>query len=106
MDRFEGRCWLDWWANSSTNLGGFDVSVVITRTKTGWDAHGQSANDPVSDDELEAFIFLCDLDPVFTLRFQDGSTFQVTVTRTDAHGFTLTEYTGPAARQIDYRIGL
>ncbi|RZT77238.1 hypothetical protein EV382_0386 [Micromonospora violae] len=62
MDRFEGRCWLDWWANSSTNK------------------------------DLDGFAFLCDLDPVFTLRFEDASTFDVTVHPTDDHrGFTLTE---------------
>jgi len=102
MDRFEGRCWLDWWANSSTNFGGIEVSVVIMPNETGWDAHGQL----IHDGEREPLAFLCDMDPVFTLRFQDGSTFQVTLTLIDGHRFTLTEYTGPATRQIDYRIDL
>jgi hypothetical protein len=102
MDRFEGRCWLDWQANSSTIFGGFEVSVVITPAGPGWDAHGQL----VSDDEREVFAFLCDMDPVFTLRFQDGGTVQVTLTPTGDRRFTLTEYTGPASRQIDHRIDL
>jgi hypothetical protein len=87
MDRFEGRCWLDWWANTSTNFGGIEVSVVITPTKTGWDAHGQL----ISDDERETLAFLGDVDPVFTLRFQDGSTTQVILTPTDDRRFTLAE---------------
>ena len=99
MDRFEGRCWLDWWANSSTNLGGIEVSVAITPTVQGWTAHGELISDPTSEDVREGFAFLCDLDPVFTLRFRDGSTIQVTVTPTDQDRFTLAEYTGPVNRQ-------
>jgi hypothetical protein len=41
MDRFEGRCWLGWRANPSADFGGIEVSVVITPTEAGWDAHGQ-----------------------------------------------------------------
>jgi len=99
MDRFEGRCWLDWWANSSLNLGDIEASVAITPTDTGWDAHGQ-LNNSTGDEERAAFAFLCDMDPVFTLRFQDGSTIDVTVTRTDDHRFTLTEYTGPTDSEV------
>jgi hypothetical protein len=100
MDRFEGRCWLDWWANSSTNLGGCEASVVITPTETSWDAHGHLISD--DEDERDGFAFLCDLDPLFTLRFPDASTIAVTVHRIDEHGrFTLTEYTEPADRQVD-----
>lgn len=102
MDQFEGRCWLDWWANRSTNFGGIEVLVAITPIETGWDAHGQLIN----NDEREAFAFLCDMDPVFTLRFEDGSTSQVTLTPTDDRHFTLTEYTGPANRQVDHHIDL
>jgi hypothetical protein len=46
------------------------------------------------------------MDPVFTLRFQNGSTVQVTLTPTGDQRFTLTEYTGPASRQIVHRIDL
>ena len=88
MDRFEGRCWLDWQANLSTSLGGIEASVVITPAEAGWDEHGQL----IHDDEREALAFLCDMDPVFTLRFQDGGTVQVTFTLIDDRRFTLTEY--------------
>lgn len=87
MDRFEGRCWLDWWANRSINFGGIEVSVVITPTETGWDAHGRLVN----DHDREGLAFLCELDPVFTLRFHDGSTVEVTLTPADDFQFTLTE---------------
>jgi len=95
MDRFEGRCWLDWWANPSTNFGGIEVSVVIMSAKTGWDAHGQLINDA----EREALAFLRDMDPVFTLRFRDGSTTQVTLTLTDDRRFTLADYTGQQSQR-------
>ena len=102
MDRFEGRCRLDWWANPSTNFGDIEASAVITPVEGGWDAHGQLIN----DDEREALSFLCAMDPVFTLRFQDGSTVQVILTPIDDRRFTFTEDTGPADRQVDCRIDL
>ncbi|MEU4714254.1 hypothetical protein AB0F73_11460 [Micromonospora purpureochromogenes] len=105
MDRFEGRCWLDWWANTSTLLGSIEVAVVITTNDAGWDAHGRLTSD--ADEERDGFAFLCDLDPVFTLRFEDESTVAVTVHPADDHRrFTLTEYTGPDRRSVDHRIDL
>ena len=91
MDLFEGRCRLDWWANRSTNLGGIEASVVITPAGTGWAAHGRL----ISDDDREALASLCAMDPVFTLRFHDGSNVQVVLAQTSDRRFTLTEYTGP-----------
>ncbi|MEU8214969.1 hypothetical protein AB0C47_04275 [Micromonospora taraxaci] len=105
MDRFEGRCWLDWWANSSTLLGSVEVAVVIAAATAGGEADGRLLSD--SEEDREAFAFLCDLDPVFTLRFEDGSTVTVTVHPTDGHRrFSLTEYNGPAQRLVDNRIAL
>jgi hypothetical protein len=102
MSRFEGRCWLDWWANSSTLLGSAEIAVVITATGDEWDARGH-----LLSDDSEGFAFLCDLDPVFMLRFEDGSTIPATVHTLDEEGrFVLTEYTGPAQRSIDHRIKL
>jgi hypothetical protein len=66
-------------------FGGFEASVVITATESGWDAHGQLL---ASDDERESFTFLRDMDPVFTLRFEDGSTVQVTLTKTGDRQFS------------------
>jgi len=105
MDRFEGRCWLDWWANSSTLLGSAEVAAVITASDGGWEAHARLASD--TDEERNAFAFLCDLDPVFTLRFEDGSTVPVTVRPTDdRRRFILTEYAGPAQRPLTHHVDL
>ena len=105
MDRFEGRCWLDWWANSSTLLGSVEVAVVITTNGASWDAHGRLISD--KDEDREGFAFLCDSDPVCTLRFEDESSVAVTVHPTDKHcRFALTEYTGPTDRPVENRIDL
>ncbi|ADU07525.1 hypothetical protein O7630_05115 [Micromonospora sp. WMMD718] len=105
MDRFEGRCWLDWWANSSTLLDSVEVAVVIAAATGGWEANGRLVSD--SDEDREAFAFLCELDPVFALRFEDESVVAVTVHPTDAHRrFRLTEYTGPVQRSVVNRIAL
>ncbi|PWR14566.1 hypothetical protein DKT69_15660 [Micromonospora sicca] len=105
MDRFEGRCWLDWWANSSTLLGSVEVAVVITAADAGWEARGRLVSD--GDEDQEAFAFLCDLDPVFMLRFEDESRAAVTVHPSDGHRrFSLTEYTGPVQRSVENRIDL
>lgn len=29
MDRYEGHCWLDWWANPATLLASVEVAAVI-----------------------------------------------------------------------------
>ncbi|MGW5669393.1 hypothetical protein [Micromonospora sp. NPDC003776] len=94
MERFEGRCRLEWWANRSTLLGSVEVAVVISPRGASWDAHGRLVDDEESD--REAFAQLCDLDPVFTLRFEDASTVVVIVHSAGEQGrFTLTEYGGP-----------
>ncbi|WP_432991808.1 hypothetical protein [Dactylosporangium sp. CA-233914] len=103
MDRFEGRCWLDWWANSSTLLGSAEIALVITATAGGWDARGHLTGG--SDEERECFAFLCELDPVVMLRFEDHSTIPATVhVLADDGRFVLAEYTGPASRSIDHRL--
>ncbi|MEV6299082.1 hypothetical protein AB0M02_06725 [Actinoplanes sp. NPDC051861] len=90
MDRFEGRCWLDWWANSSTNLAGDEVTVVITTTDTGWDAHGRLVS--ASEQAHEGMTILCEIDPVFTLRFDDRTSMPVTVHLLEEAGhFVMTE---------------
>ncbi|HEX5598654.1 MAG TPA: hypothetical protein VFX61_21940 [Micromonosporaceae bacterium] len=94
MDRFEGHCWLEWWANASTLFDSLEVTVVITTNDAGWDAQGRLASG--TDEDRDGFAFLCDLDPVFTLRFEDGSTVDVAVHPADDHRrFTLTEYADP-----------
>ncbi|WBB71992.1 hypothetical protein O7602_19900 [Micromonospora sp. WMMD1128] len=97
MDHFEGRCWLAWWANSSTLLDCVEVAVVVAAVTGGWDADGSLVSE--SDEDREAFASLCEIDPVFTLRFEDESAVAVTVHPTDGHRrFGLTEYTGEPPR--------
>ncbi len=110
MDRFEGRAWLEWWANSLTRLVSQVVAVVLSATEGGWDAHGRVVN--ANDDELEALKFLYDPDPVFQLRFEDDSTVMATVQLTEcrsasggtsistAGSFRLTEYTAPSGPAV------
>lgn len=62
VDRFEGTCHLDWWANSSTNLFGEEVSIVITTEGAAWSARGRLIDD--GGPALEGFAFLCELDSV------------------------------------------
>ena len=51
MDRFEDRCWLDWWANSlPLLLDSVEVVVVITAATGGWEANGHLVSDSGSKD--------------------------------------------------------
>ncbi len=104
MDQYEGRGWLDWWANSSTLLGSAEVTVVITASDTEWNAQAELISE--GDDEREGFAFLCDLDPVFTLRFEDGSAIPVMVHRDSDDLIKLTQYIGPTHRPIGHQIDL
>ncbi|MEU4482813.1 hypothetical protein AB0F68_32880 [Micromonospora sp. NPDC023966] len=102
MDRFEGRCQLNWWANSSTAFVA-EIAVVIAATAGGWDAEGHLISDDI--DEHEGLRFLCDLDPAFTLAFEDGSTIPVTVRSGQEGGrFALTEHPGPEHQSVEQRI--
>lgn len=103
MERFEGRCQLDWWANSSTVFSGTEVEVTITSSGPEWVARGRLITD--DDDQREGFVFLCDLDPVFAMRFDGGGTLPVTIhdLRDGGRRFALTEYRGPRERTIDTR---
>lgn len=49
MDHFEGRCWLEWWANPATMLGSGEATVVITTGGTGWQATGHLVSDTDAD---------------------------------------------------------
>jgi hypothetical protein len=81
------------------------VAVVITATGGGWDARGHLLSD--DDEGREGFVFLCDLDPAFMLRFEDGGTIPVTVHNLEQDSpFVLIEYTGPAQQSINHRIDL
>ncbi|RKR91248.1 hypothetical protein BDK92_5641 [Micromonospora pisi] len=102
MDRFEASGWLDWWANPSTRLGSIEVSVMVGSDDTDWDAVAR-----VREQDVEEIAFLCDLDPVFVLRFADDSTIAVNVhTTDDRRQFRLTEYVQPTTRAVVSRLDL
>ncbi|MER7282245.1 hypothetical protein ABT369_48230 [Dactylosporangium sp. NPDC000244] len=98
MDRFEGRAWLEWWANPSTVLGVAEIDLVVT-AGDGWDARGRLVTTTAED--REGFAFLCEMDPVFELRFADESqlTVEVRDLRDDGR-FELVEYDWPPERPI------
>ncbi|WP_246002079.1 hypothetical protein [Allorhizocola rhizosphaerae] len=90
MIRIEAHCWLDWWANQVTLFASAEAAVTFAISATGWTATGRLTN----DEDREGFAFLCDLDAVFSLRFDDDTTITVNVESLTNHGqFTLTEYT-------------
>ncbi|WP_344347558.1 hypothetical protein [Catellatospora coxensis] len=78
--------------------------MVITSDDGGWHAEGRFL--AFSETALEGVTFLCDLDPVFDLRFEDGGTIPVTVHLIDERGrFALTAPTGLSGT-IDYQLDL
>lgn len=97
VDFFEGHAWLDWWANVSTCLGSVEVMITARVDDHEWDVRGRLAR----HDDVDAFTFLCSLDPVFRLRLYGDDTLTVTTHREQQPDrFTLTRYPGPAARSI------
>lgn len=52
VDSFEGRGWLDWWANASTLPGSVEISVIVAANDHGWTGHGHL----VTDDDLDRLV--------------------------------------------------
>src|SRR5690348_2732629 len=78
MDSYDGSATLEWWANPSTCLGSFRVTLTTSVVSGGW--KGVAIPDsPISESDREGLDFLMQLDPVFTLRFTDDSTVLVDV---------------------------
>ncbi|TDD20077.1 hypothetical protein E1218_23035 [Kribbella turkmenica] len=87
MDSVATAARLEWWANSSTCLAAFEVSVTISVGDHGWEATGELARIEEGDD----LTFFCDLGDAFDLCFPDESTVAVTVTAlTPTGSFALT----------------
>ncbi|MFF0740484.1 hypothetical protein ACFYVL_08775 [Streptomyces sp. NPDC004111] len=78
MDTYEGRARLEWWANRSTILGGFDVRVTACAAGSDWTCEA-ILDGPLSADQQEVFDLLMQADPVFTLHFDEGSEILVNV---------------------------
>jgi hypothetical protein len=99
------RAWLDWWANSATRLGSIEVKLDLGSTDDGGDARAWLV--PDDNSVLEEFEFLCSLDPMFSLRFDDGSLVAVRVSATaNRREVTLHEIEGPASRALARRLDI
>ncbi|MEU4097038.1 hypothetical protein [Streptomyces sp. NPDC026673] len=95
MDGYEGAATLEWWANGSTCLGRIGVRVEIGVVGSAWTCEARF-DGPLSADEREAFGFLMDLDPVVTLRFDEGSALLADVVEADPAGcLVLTAHESP-----------
>ncbi|MFF2846606.1 hypothetical protein ACFVT5_09760 [Streptomyces sp. NPDC058001] len=96
MDSYEGTATLEWWANRSTCLGRLGVRVAVRVTGDDWTCDANLAP-ALSAEDRERFDFLMRLDPVFTLRFDDGSTLLVNaVAAVDDGRLVLTAYQAEA----------
>ncbi|MEU2788952.1 hypothetical protein [Streptomyces sp. NPDC007100] len=92
MDTYEGIATLEWWANRSTSLGGFDVRVTISATNDNWTCDATHVT-PLTNDDQDVFDTLMQLDPVFTLHFDETNQILVNVAPTkDTDHLTLTAY--------------
>ncbi|NUT34396.1 MAG: hypothetical protein HOV79_15105 [Hamadaea sp.] len=87
MDRYEGPCRRDWHANPAACMASVAVHVDITSTAEGWDASGRLA-DPA---DHEGFELLCDLDPVFELRFPNDDHLTVVVEHASGERFSMSD---------------
>jgi hypothetical protein len=99
------RAWLDWWANSSTRLGSIEVKLDLGATDDGGDARAWLV--PDGNGVIEEFEFLCALDPIFSLRFDDGNMVAVRVMPTEnRREITVQELDGPASRAFTPRLDI
>ncbi|MFJ8444373.1 hypothetical protein [Kitasatospora griseola] len=78
MESYDGIATLEWWANPSTCLGSFRVALSVSAVGDGWKSVAM-LDGRLSEVDRGGFDFLLQLDPVFTLRFTDGSTVWVNV---------------------------
>lgn len=92
MDSYEGTATLEWWANRSTCLGRLGVRVAVRVTGNDWTCDAV-LEPPLSAEDQENFDFLMKLDPLFTLRLDEGSMLLVNVAAAGEDGrLILTAY--------------
>ncbi|MFJ2559230.1 MULTISPECIES: hypothetical protein [unclassified Streptomyces] len=108
MDRYEGTATLEWWANRSTCLGRLPVRVTVRVTGDNWTCEATPEPPPAAE-HRENFNLLRQLDPYFTLRFDDASALLVHVVETRVEGRLIltaaeTDATEPTAtRQVPHQ---
>lgn len=85
MDSYEGTATLEWWANRSTCLGRLRVQVAVRVAGDTWMSEA-TLESPLAAEDRDSFDFLIQLDPHFTLRFDDESTLLVKVVEAGVEG--------------------
>jgi hypothetical protein len=99
--QYLGPARLEWWANASTCLAAYHVTVVLEPATEERATIGTGRAHLDLDADVEAFAWLCNLDPVFLLCLPDGH--EVTVVLElgpDRLSFALSRYDGPPEREI------
>ncbi|MFD8726954.1 hypothetical protein [Streptomyces sp. NPDC059611] len=90
MDRFEGRARLEWWANHATCLEEYDIDITATVDAVGkWRATGRHAT-ALEAPQREAWDFLVEMDPHFSIAFSGEDRGGITVRVVEAEDGTLT----------------
>ncbi|WP_329023308.1 MULTISPECIES: hypothetical protein [unclassified Streptomyces] len=85
MDSYEGTATLEWWANRSTCLGRLRVRIAVCTAGDNWTCEA-ALGSPLAAEDKKSFDFLMQLDPHFTLRFDDASTLLVNVVEAGVEG--------------------
>ncbi|MFJ2091669.1 hypothetical protein ACIOEW_20705 [Streptomyces sp. NPDC087901] len=78
MDSYEGTATLEWWANQSTCLSRLGVRIAVCVVGSHWTCTA-NLEPPLSAGERQNFALLMQLDPHFTLRFDEENTLLVCV---------------------------
>jgi hypothetical protein len=103
MDSCEGTAMLEWRANRSTCLGRLGVQVTVRVTGNDWTCYA-ILDPPLSTEDQEGFDFLMEVDPLFTLRFDEGTTIQTRVVAAGDDGrLILTAYQAETAESAGSR---
>ncbi|MFF0295972.1 hypothetical protein ACFYST_20965 [Kitasatospora sp. NPDC004614] len=93
MDRFVSPARLEWWANSSTCFGEFDIDITVVVDEAGaWHASGEHSL-ALDADAREGWYFLMGMDPHFSLAFpgEDRGSLMVRVDEMEDGGLVLRE---------------
>ncbi|MFH8624087.1 hypothetical protein ACH4A8_19665 [Streptomyces vietnamensis] len=85
MDSYEGTATLEWWADRSTCLGRLRGRIAVCTAGDNWTCEA-TLESPLAAEDREGFDFLMQLDPHFTLRFDDASTLLVNVGEAGVEG--------------------
>ncbi|MFF2014107.1 hypothetical protein ACFVWY_34280 [Streptomyces sp. NPDC058195] len=85
MESYEDTATLEWWANRSTCPGRLRVRIVVRSAGDNWRCEA-TLESPLAAEDRESFGLLIQLDPHFTLRFDDESTLLVDVVEEGVEG--------------------